>query len=132
MGIVRQVIASLLALSCLGCQDRTVDRYEGIVNRADRIEVNFKEINKSIILPAAQTERFKDVIIKDIKPELQRVFIGDTWIFLFHGNQRIGSLLVQNGKTPFANFDSDSLSFGFSLTYRMGMWIGEMKNASSR
>lgn len=132
MGIVPRIMVSLLALSCLGCMDKTVDRYKGIVNRTDRIEVNFKDLNKSIVIPTAKIERIKDVFTKEIKPEMQRVFIGDTWINLFHGNRKIGSLLIQNGKAPFANFHSDSLNFGFSLTYRMGMWVSELTNASSR
>ena len=126
------IILSLLALTFLGCQDKEVQQYTSIVNQADRFEVHFIDKDRAITIPVGEIESFKDVVTKDVEPEMQRVFISDTRIDFFRGNQRIGYLIVQNGKTPVANFNSDSLNFGFGLTYRMGMWIVELKNASPR
>jgi hypothetical protein len=126
------IISSLATFIFLGCQGIAVQQYKSIVNHANRFEVYFIDINKTITIPPSEIQRFKDVITKDIKPEFQRKFIIDTRIDFFRDNQRIGYLMVQNGKVPVANFNSDSLNFGFALTYRMGMWIGDMKNASSQ
>lgn len=122
----------LTVFSFLGCQDATLQQYKNIVNQADRFEVYFIGINKTIPIPASEIESFKDVITTNIKPEMQRTFIGDTRVDFFRGNQRIGYLIIQIGKGPVANFNSDSLNFGFGLTYRMGMWLGNMIEASPR
>lgn len=116
----------------ISSQDTTVQQYRSIVNQADRFEVYFIDINKTIRIPADETKSFKDVITTDIKPEMQRVFIGNIRIDFFRGNQRIGYLMLENSKGADANFNSDSLNFGFGLTYRIGMWLGNMIEASPR
>ena len=125
-----QIIALLTVFSFLGCKDATLQQYRNIVNQADRFEVVFISISKTISIPAGEIESFKDVITSGIKPEMQRVFIGDTRVDFFRRNQRIGYLMVSKGSI--ANFNSDGLNFGFHLTYRMGMWIGNIIDASRR
>lgn len=113
-----------LALTFFGCQNTAIQQYRSIVHQADRMDVVIVDINKTISIPAGEIEAFKDVITKDIKPAMQRVFIADRRVDFFRGKDRIGYLMVQNSKEPFAYFHSASLNFGFRLTYRMGMWFG--------
>jgi len=85
-----------------------------------------------IAIPSGDTAGFEELITTGIKPDIQKKFISNTRIDLFRDSQRIGYIMIQNGKTPAANFNSQNLNFGFRLTYRLGMWISEMSDSERR
>jgi hypothetical protein len=123
------IVLSLAVLGFAGCENSKLQKYKSIVHRASRFEVQRTGFSQATVVPASEIDRFKDVLTSGIEPETQRYFTADTRIDFYFDDQRIGSLLIQNGKSPFANFNSDHLNFGFRLTYQMGMWIGVMTGA---
>lgn len=82
-----------------------------------------------MVIPTQQVENFKEILTRNVKPELQRKFINDVRVDFYKNSNRIAFLRITNGKaSPFVNFNSDSLNFGFRLTYGLGMTIDDMNN----
>ena len=108
------------------CYQSKIDKYISIIDRVTRVEINFKNTGKKIELDKNQVEIFKDILKRNIEPEIQRKFIADIQIDLYANENRIGFLTVTDKVTnPFVNFDSDDLNFGFQMTYEIGQYLNE-------
>ena len=119
----------LILFFAASCNDTKLQNYTRIVNSADKFEVHFKNTSKIITIPDSLETNIKDIFTRNIKPELQRNFINDVSIQLYRGGIKIATLLITTNVTkPFVNFKSDSLNFGFPLTYGIGMTIYELYN----
>jgi hypothetical protein len=90
------------------------------------VTITYKESGIKRILTKVEIETFKNHLKRHIEPESQRYFMNDVLIELYSDSSKIGSLLIYyGGKTAgFVNFNSDSLNFGFPLTYGIGMFVG--------
>ena len=125
--MVRLVLISM-SICLTSCQESKLRRYERIVKEADKFEIYYKSTNKTVSVPKEDIDNFKRILIRNITPEVRRKFINDVQVNLYKGNKCTASLMISNGgPKPFANFFSDSLGFGFRLTYRIGMTIDEYK-----
>ena len=93
-----------------------------------KIEITFKDSERKVELDKRQVEIFKDIMRRNIEPEIQRKFIADIQIDLYENENRIGFLMItDNESKPFVNFGSDDLNFGFRLTYGIGQYLNEKK-----
>jgi hypothetical protein len=102
--------------------------YERLINEVDSASIQYLKDGKAIYLSRQYTQSLKKVLTRHIKPEIQRKFISDARIELFRNKKRIAFLLIANdSQNGFANFNSDSLQFGFRLTYGIGMFINEIR-----
>ncbi len=117
----------LILFFAASCNDNKLQNYERIVNSADKFEIHYKNTGRIITIPDSLKSNIKNILTRDIKPESQRKFINDVSIQLYKGGIKSGTLMITNNATkPFVNFKSDSLNFGFRLTYGIGMTIGEL------
>ncbi|HCQ29366.1 MAG TPA: hypothetical protein DIU39_03705 [Flavobacteriales bacterium] len=124
MKAVHLIFISFLTLTA--CYQSKIDKYNSIIDRVTRVEINFKNTGKKIELDKNQVEIFKDILKRNIEPEIQRKFIADIQIDLYANENRIGFLTVTDKVTnPFVNFDSDDLNFGFQMTYEIGQYLNE-------
>ena len=119
----------IITLTLTACSQSKIDKYNSIVDRTTRIEINFKNPDSIIELDNNQVEVFKDILKRNIEPAIQRKFVADLQIDLYDNDRRLGFLMItDNDPKPFVNFGSDSLNFGFQLTYGIGMYINEIKH----
>jgi hypothetical protein len=122
-----------LFISLTSCKDARILKYEHIVQEATKFEIVYNASDKTITIPEQQIGNFKDLLIRNIKPELQRKFINDVRIDIFRNNQKTAFLMITNGdKEPFANFNSDGLNFGFRLPYGIGQILEDLFAEKSR
>ena len=118
------IIMSILALT--SCKDRRLLKYEQVVLEATKLQIVYNASNKTITIPEQQIVNFKHILSRNVKPELQREFINDVRIDIFKDNRRTAFLLINNSdKLPFVNFNSDSVNFGFRLTYGIGQTLNQ-------
>lgn len=119
----------LISIALISCKDSKLQQYERIVKEADRFEIYYKATGKTVSIPKEQIDNFKDILTRNVKPELQRKFINDVQVNISKNNKRTAFLRIANGGTnPFANFSSDGLNFGFRLTYGIGMTIDNISS----
>ena len=105
-----------------------LNQYQQTIAATNRIEISYRSSSKKIILTEQQTEAFKNILTRSVTPKLERKFLYDVIIDLYKDTNRIGFIrILNNPEHPFANFSSDSLSFGFDLPYGIGMFIGNLK-----
>jgi hypothetical protein len=132
-GYMVRFILIITAIALASCSDGKLKKYQSIVREADRFEVYYKSTNKTIAVPKQTTANFKDILARNVNPETQRKFINDVKIDIYKGNKQIAFLMVTNGgKSPFVNFNSDKLNFGFQLTYGIGQTIDNLYSDNSR
>jgi hypothetical protein len=113
------------------CNEK-LDQYQEIIDRIDRIDIHYKDINKDTSLSSQQMSTFKKMLVRNIKPNLQTKFNSDIIVHLYLEDKRIAFLQVHiSERNPFVNFNSDELNFGFPLTYGLGMFLVELKNKNS-
>jgi len=118
----------IVLLSLTACSQPKIDKYNSIIDRTTRIEITFKDSARKVEFDKKQVEIFKDILKRNIEPEIQRKFIADAQIDLYEKDGRIGFLMITDNETkPFVNFGSDNLNFGFHLTYGIGMYLNENK-----
>ena len=121
-----RVIIILSLLAFVSCTE--LNQYQQIIAATNRIEISYRDSSKTIILTEQQTAAFKNILTRNVIPKLQRKFLYDVIIDLYKDTNRIGFIrILNNPEHPFANFSSDSLSFGFDLPYGIGMFIGNLK-----
>ena len=126
MKVIYSIFIAFLTLTA--CSQTKIDNYNSIIDQATRIEIKFKDSEKEIELDKNQVEIFKDILKRNIEPEIQRKFIADIQIDLYENESRIGFLMItHNESKPFVNFGSDDLNFGFELTYGIGQYLNEKK-----
>jgi hypothetical protein len=114
-------------ITLTSCSTEKLKRYQSIVRDADRFEIYYKATNKTIAVPERMNANFKDILTRNVNPETQRKFINDVKIDIYKGNKQTGFLMIINGdKSPFVNFNSDKLNFGFRLTYGIGQTIDNL------
>jgi hypothetical protein len=107
--------------------------YERIVRDADRFEIYYKATDKTVVIPERLTANFKDILTRNVIPETQRKFVNDVKVDIYKGNKQTAFLMIINGdKSPFVNFNSDKLNFGFRLTYGIGQAIDNLYSDNSR
>ncbi|HRI19327.1 MAG TPA: hypothetical protein PLA68_00170 [Panacibacter sp.] len=124
--ILQAVIISLLIIfaSC----NNDLKYYRQTVEKANKIEVHYRNSKDTILLTPQQTEAFKKILTRDVIPKLQTKFLYNTAIDLYKDNERIGFILINSSSEyPFANFSSDSLGFGFILPYGIGMFMDNLR-----
>lgn len=118
----------IIGLTITSCSETKVNKYNSTIDRVTRIEIYFKSSDNTIELDNSQVQIVKDILKRNIKPEPQRKFISDIQIDLYESENLIGFLMVTENETqPFVNFGSDSLNFGFQLTYGIGQYLNEKK-----
>jgi hypothetical protein len=126
-------ILFITVFALASCSNGKFKKYEGIVNDADRFEIYYKSTNKTVAIPEQMTANFKDILTRNVNPATQRKFINDVKIGIYKGNKQIGFLMIANGgKSPFVNFNSDKVNFGFRLTYGIGQTIDNLYADNSR
>ena len=126
-------ILFITVIALTSCSDGKLKKYESIVRDADRFEIYYKSTNKTVAVPGQMTTNFKDILTRNVDPEIQRKFINDVKIDIYKGNKQIAFLMITNGdKSPFVNFNSDKLNFGFRLTYGIGQTIDNLYSDNSR
>ena len=126
MKVIYSIFIAFLTLTAYS--QTKIDKYNSIIDQATRIEIKFKDSEKEIELDKNQVEIFKDILKRNIEPEIQRKFIADIQIDLYENESRIGFLMITyNESKPFVNFGSDDLNFGFELTYGIGQYLNEKK-----
>ena len=109
--------------------NKTISRYEKIVDQTDRITIEFKSIDKTVELDKIQVENLKGILISNIGSTSIRKFVADVQINLYSQGNRIGFLMVtENPDKPFVNFGSENLNFGFKLTYGIGRYLNETES----
>lgn len=112
----------------ISCSDSRISSYEKIINQTDKIQIHFKSSNKSVELNETQVENFKKILKQNVEPTNQKKIIADIQVDFYSDDKRIGFIMItDNSKNPFANFGSDKLSFGFKLTYGIGMFLNDHK-----
>ena len=125
---MQRAIVVLLLIIFASCNN-DLKHYEKIIETTDRIEVHYKNDKDTIILTPQQTSDFKNIFTTDVMPKLQSKFLYDVAVDFYKDSSRIGFIMISNNSVlPFANFSSDSLGFGFVLTYRMGMFFDNLKS----
>jgi hypothetical protein len=125
---MQRAIVVLLLIVFASCNN-DLKHYEKIIETTDRIEVHYKNDKDTIILTPQQTNDFKNIFTTDVIPKIQQKFLYDIAVDLYKDSSRIGFIMLSNNSVlPFANFSSDSLDFGFVLTYRMGMFFDNIKS----
>lgn len=124
MKVIHSLFIVFLILTA--CSQPKIDKYNSIIDRTTRIEITFKDSERKVELDKKQVEIFKDILKRNIEPEIQRKFIADTQIDLYKNDSRIGFLMITDNTTkPFVSFGSDDLNFGFQLTYGIGQYLNE-------
>lgn len=125
------LIISILILT--SCKDGKLREYESIVQEADRFDIYYNATNKTVTVPGQLAANFKSILTRNVKPEMQRKFIGNIRIDIYKSDQRTAFLTIAGSNTnPFANFNSGSLHFGFRLTYGIGQAIDNLYDGNSR
>ncbi len=123
--MARLFIMILIAL--ISCKNQNFQKYKSIVQKADKFEIYYKSVNKTVRIPEQDIDKFKDILTRNVKPELQRKFINKVRVDFYKNGNRIAFLMINNGNpSPFVNFNSDNLNFGFRLTYGIGMTIDNL------
>lgn len=123
----------LILIAHTSCKNSKLQQYESIVKEADKFEIHYKTTGKTVSIPKEEINNFKDILTRNIKPELQHKFINDIQVDISKNNKRTAFLRIATGGTnPFVNFNSNGLNFGFRLTYRIGMTIDDISNENIR
>jgi len=92
----------------------------------DRIDIHYKNTGRDIRLSTKDVVAFKKVLLRSIKPEMQKEFISDVTVDFYAHDKRIAYFQIYQAPTnPFVNFNSENLNFGFQLTYGIGMFLDE-------
>jgi hypothetical protein len=118
----------LLCMVFAACSNY-VDYYQQVIDKTDRVEIYYRTNNDTIVLNRLQTKTFKKVFAEKIIPKPQMNFPDDFEIALYNKNVSLGVIQLRtNPSLPFANFKSDSLSFGFALTHQMGTFFNDIKS----
>ncbi len=114
------------------CKHKELNQYKKIIQQADRFEIYYKSNGSTIDIPRQELDNFKEMLTQNIKPDSQRKFINNVTINVYQNNQRTAFMLIAtSGVNSFVNFNSDSVHFGYGLTYRLGMTL-DITNASHR
>jgi len=117
------LIATLFTLTAC---NRIYDQYKTIINDVDRIDIHYKNTGRDIRLSTKDVVAFKKVLLRSIKPEMQKEFISDVTVDFYAHDKRIAYFQIYQAPTnPFVNFNSENLNFGFQLTYGIGMFLDE-------
>jgi hypothetical protein len=110
----------------IACNDK-IRRYKILIGEVDNAKVEYLKDGKVIELSSKETEGLKKVLLRNIKPELQRKFLSNFKIDIFNNGKRIGYFMISTGEKAFVNFNSDNLHFGFRLTYGIGMFLDQIR-----
>ena len=122
-----RVLTMILVIILTGC-NRQLQQYENLVDQINGVEVHYTRTDKVVRLSKQQTETFKDILTRNINPEMQRKFSNEVRVDLFKDSNRLAFLRIYEGsQQPFVNFNSDSLNFGFQSTYGIGMFVNELE-----
>lgn len=123
---VTKLILLLLLVSCT--TDKRLEDYKRIIDNCDEIKIyivtnNLLTLTKEV-KEKEELENLQDILKGNVKPEFQRKFKTDKRFEIIKEGKVVGQILINDSrKEPFANFSTDSLSFGFQLTYRIGMYF---------
>jgi hypothetical protein len=106
--------------------DKRLDGYKRIVDDADKIVFYTRVADSFIVTSKVDSleylQNLKDIFQRNIKPEPQTKFIAQHKIELYNREQLTGVLLISGTTTGgLVNFINDQFSFGFKLTYGIGM-----------
>ena len=116
-------------MALLSCKDNRTKEYEKIVSQTARFKIHFLPEKKTFFLRQNEVEQFKQVLTSEIRPDTVSSFMADTRIELIGSDfQQIGVIALIHNSRPTASFNSEKLKFGFRLTYRIGMWVSEMRS----
>jgi hypothetical protein len=130
---MKRLIIIAVSFGLFSCKDWRISKYDQIVDKADRIVINDKEHNDSMVLTnQPMLDNMKNVLKRNIKPESPRKFLAKRTITLFSNGLKNGVLLISYGSKPYVNFRSDSLNITFPLNYGIGMSLDEMHNENNR
>src|SRR3982751_1601354 len=114
----------LVLVSC--SRDGGLDKYIQIVDRADSIVFYIRDADTFIVTKKVESlnslKSLKSILKRNIEPQIQRTFLPQYKILFYQDHTYLGALLISGTKeNPFANFTNGSFSFGFKLTYGIGM-----------
>jgi hypothetical protein len=130
---MKLLITIAILFGLFSCKDERIIKYDQIVDSADRIVINDKTHNDSMVLTNQPIlDNMKNVLKRNIKPESPRKFLANRSIALYRNGLKTGVLLISYGTKPYVNFRSDSLNITFPLTYSIGMSLDEMHSENNR
>lgn len=108
--------------------DKRIEKYGRLIDDCDRVKIYqltdkadnlIKEIGDK-----NELQTLKDILKRNVKPELEKKFKADKRYEIIQGDKVVGQILIKDtGDEPFANFVSDDFGFGFRLTYGIGMYL---------
>lgn len=124
--VVIRCLLLVTALGLLGCQDSRLDKYERHVQEADGIEIYYKNINRTFTVAPQEMANFKNLLMRNVKPQDPKSFTDDIRIDLYRKGELTSFLLItMSHASPNCSFNSKDATFGFQLPYGIGMAISE-------
>jgi len=125
---IRPIKLTLLILLASCTTDKRIEKYSRLIGDCDKIriyEVTDKADNLiKEIGGLEELQNLKDILRRNIKPELQKKFKADKRYEIINGDKVVAQILINDtGDEPFANFVTDDFGFGFRLTYGTGMHL---------
>jgi hypothetical protein len=116
------ILTGVILIAC----NTQVNQYKQIIDQVNGVEIHYLNSGKVIEVPVQQVQYFKEVVLRNIKPEAQRDVHEDTRVNFLKNKDTIAHFVIYQGTNePFVNFYSDNLNFGFRLTYGIGMFLSE-------
>ena len=118
----------ILAFVCLfSCsRNEKFETYSKIIDSADQFRYYIRNndtftLTKKVII-SEQVQSLKNILKRNIEPELQQKFIAYHKIEIYRKGDLQGALLISGSKEyPYVNFTNGNFGFGFRLTYGIGM-----------
>jgi len=133
MRFVPACLICLMLTALLSCgKDERVEKYESIVDHADRLKI-YKETGAELILAREVSDQqelkaLKAILKQGVTPEHKQALFPHEKIELYSGNIRQGAILIfhSDGATH-ADFQSQEFELGLALTYRVGAYLNGLR-----
>jgi|694.fasta_scaffold46661_4 hypothetical protein len=125
----RQLIKLTLLILLTSCTtDKRIEKYGRLIDDCDKITIYKLTDNSDNLIKEIgdkdELKNLKDILKRNVKPELQKKFKADKRFDIIKHDKVIGQILINDtGDEPFANFVTDDFGFGFRLTYGIGMYF---------
>ncbi|MGK7391078.1 MAG: hypothetical protein ACNS60_12035 [Candidatus Cyclobacteriaceae bacterium M2_1C_046] len=122
---MRYILLGLVLISC--SNNDKLEQYRKIVNSAEVIEIIYNSSERTIQISDEQIGNFKNILLRNIKPEYQSKFMADVIINFYNNSEQIGFLTISRENST-VNYNSDDTNFGFDLTYGIGMYLNDLES----
>lgn len=101
----------------VSCRDNSIQRYYGVIDRADSIVISSTEYPDSVVvstIPGIDT--MKENLKRHIEPGGTQKFFPERWISFYERGKTIGVMMISAGENPIVNFRGDGLNLTFAAT----------------